>query len=182
MKLNFEQVNQEVILAKTPIVTIGEAEVNLLKGMVMRAKRKTVRICMHKSTGNAVQEMLILHSRETYIRPHKHPGKSVSYHIVEGNMDMVLFDEHGAIVDAVPLGEYGSRRNFYYRLEEDFYYLPFVKSDFLLFHETIRGPFKKSDTVFAPWAAEDDDVAGAAQFRKELILKINAFKQGVPTT
>ena len=173
-KIKIEKQTDNVFFLKGAIVTIGQEEVSFLKDRVAQAKRKTVRLCTHQSLGDAVQEMLILHMKEEYIRPHKHPQKTVSYHIIEGVVDMVIFDEEGAIWDIVPLGEKGTPgRNFYYRLNEDRYYTPLVWSDFLLFHETINGPWQPVDTVYAPWASEE---GATKRFREELMLQVDAFK------
>ena len=172
---NIKIESDAVFFVKDSFVKIGNQEINFLKEKVSHNNRKSIRLCMHTNIADSVHEMFILHSRETYIRPHKHPNKDVSYHIIEGIMDMVVFDEKGVIVDVIPMGEYGTGRHFYYRLNEVYYYTPLVRSDFLLFHETINGPFKPSDTIYAPWAVVGDDPIAAVQFQKELVSKVDAF-------
>lgn len=166
-----------VLFAADPIVKIGDAEITFLKEQALLNNRKSIRLCMHRDIGDGVHEMFILHSKETYVRPHKHPGKDVSYHIIEGVADMVLFDEQGKIFDVIPLGKYGSGRKFYYRLNGVAYYTPFVRSDFLLFHETIRGPFQRSDTIYAPWAAEGTDPDEVERFQQGLETRISQFRK-----
>lgn len=167
--------SEEVFFVKDSLVRIGDQEIKFFKEKVGQSRRKSIRLCMHKDIGESVHEMLILHSKETYVRPHKHPKKDVSYHIIEGIADMVVFDEKGGIIDVIAVGEYGTGRNYFCRLNEVYYYTPLVRSDFLLFHETLNGPFEPSDTVYAPWAALPSDPVAVAQFREELILKVDEF-------
>lgn len=164
-----------VFFVKDSLVKIGDQEIKFLKEKVQYHHRKSIRLCMHQDIADAIHEMLILHSKETYVRPHKHPHKDVSYHIIEGVADMVVFDEKGGIVDVIPMGEYGTGRTFYYRLNEVHYYTPLVRSDFLLFHETMNGPFKPSDTIYAPWAAAQSDPVAVTQFQEELLSRVNEF-------
>jgi len=175
MNINIEIQNNEVFYVKDTVVKIGDQEINFLKEKMRGNNTKSARLCMHKNIADFVHEMFIVHSRETYIRPHKHPHKDVSYHIIRGIADVVLFDERGGILDVIPMGEYGTERKFYCRLNKVYYYTPLVRSEFLLFHETIRGPFKPSDTIYASWAADGDDPAAVDQFQAELRSKIDKF-------
>lgn len=173
--MDFKTESEGVFYVKDSLVKIGDREIDFLKTKARETSRKSVRLCLHKGIEEPVHEMLILHSKETYIRPHKHPHKTVSYHIIEGTGDMVVFDEKGGIVDVIAVGGFSTGRNYLCRLNEVYYYTPLVRSDFLLFHETLNGPFKPSDTVYAPWAPLSGDLAAVTQFREELILKVNQF-------
>ncbi len=173
--LNLEIESDAVFFVKDSFVSIGKEEIKFLKDKVLHNDRKSIRLCMHTSINDCVHEMFILHSQQTYIRPHKHPNKDVSYHIIEGIADMVVFNEEGVIVDVIPMGEYGMGRYFYYRFNEVYYYAPLVRSDFLLFHETIDGPFRPSDTIYAPWAVVGEDPREVAQFQKELVSKVDDY-------
>ncbi len=175
--INIRIEGEGVFFAKGPIVSIGDSEINFLKEAALRNSRKSARLCMHQDIADDVHEMFILHSKETYVRPHKHPGKDLSYHIIEGIADMVLFDEQGEITDVIPMGAYGTGRKFYYRLNEAAYYAPFVRSDLLLFHETIKGPFQRSGTIYAPWAVEGDDPVEVDQFQRGLASRISKFRK-----
>lgn len=164
-----------VFFVKKPLVKIGDEEIKLFKEEVLRNSTQSIRFCMHRDVSDPVHEMFILHSKKTYIRPHKHPNKDLSYHIIEGVADMIVFDEEGQILDIIALGEYGSRRNYFYRLNKVSYYVPLIYSDFLLFRETTNGPFKLSDTIYAPWAAERDNPTAIEEFQRELAVKVNQF-------
>ena len=112
--------------------------------------------------------MLIIHTKDTYVRPHKHFNKSESLHIIEGSADVILLDEQGDVAEVIPVGEYLSGRQFYYRMETPRYHTFIIHSDFLVFHETTNGPFQRSDTVFAPWAPEESNVEERRMYMRKL--------------
>jgi cupin fold WbuC family metalloprotein len=117
--------------------------------------------------------MFIVHKKDTYIRPHKHLHKTESVYIIEGSADIVIFDDIGGIVEVIRMGDYSSGRKFYYRLAEPIYHTLLIASELLVFHEITNGPFRRSDTVFAPWAPEDCDIAGQSEFMRRLVHDIS---------
>jgi len=58
-------------------------------------------------------------------------------------------------------------------MEEPVFHTLIIRSDVLVFHETTNGPFDRKDTVFAPWAPEDDDVDSVSIFMADLDRKIS---------
>ena len=116
---------------------------------------------------------ILLHS---YIRPHRHPRKTESLHIVEGALDVVLFTPDGLVCDVIRMGEYQSGRTFYYRLSEPIYHTVVVRSDVAIIHETTNGPFEPAATEFAPWAPEEMDVEGISQFMCKLEFNTNVTR------
>ncbi len=82
----------------------------------------------------------------SYIRPHKHPGKSEAFHIVEGEVDIVVFKDDGEIDQVVPLGRPGGGRSFYYRMSKPFFHTLIIRSDLLIVHEITNGPFRPQGT------------------------------------
>src|SRR5690349_10928404 len=116
------QENPEVLYASDPVVQVDRADV---EAMVVRAEqnqRRRIRLCTHKDTRDTLHEMLIVHTRDTYVRPHRHLAKSEAFHIISGILDVALFDEAGRIVTVVPMGDYASGRKFYYRLADPVYH------------------------------------------------------------
>jgi cupin fold WbuC family metalloprotein len=112
--------------------------------------------------------MLIIHARDAYVRPHKHIGKSESFHVVEGEADIIIFNQQGDIKEVVSMGDYSSGKNFYYRITDALYHTVMITSEILVFHESTNGPFVRSDTIFAPWSPEEDNHAMAKEFMNKL--------------
>jgi cupin fold WbuC family metalloprotein len=158
------EINEEVLMVDEPVVRLTREDVARLKAQVARNARRRIRICAHKSAEDAVHEMVIALARGCYIRPHKQANKSKSFHVVEGAADLVLFDDEGNVTEVLPLGEYASGRPFFYRTDRLCFHTLFIRSDAVVLHETIRGPFRPSDAVLAPWSPDEHDSAGVASF------------------
>lgn len=175
--MNLHRQSDEVFVALDPIVRLGAEEVAFLKEAAARSPRKRARICAHKTNGDALHEMLIAIAGDSYIRPHKHFGKSESFHIVEGQVDVAVFDDGGALVDVIELGAPGSGRRFYYRLSESAFHTLVIRSDFLVMHEVTNGPFDPKQSAAAPFAPDEKDGAAARAYMQEVSRKVGAFRR-----
>lgn len=130
----------------------------IIQDLLLKANnsRGTFRFCMHKSTKDSVQEMIIVHKKNRYIRPHKHPNKSVSYHLIMGKMKLYVFDDKGIVINNIIVDSENIDGGSIFRLCKDFYYMPYPITD-IVFHETITGPFDEtSSVVWAPWSPNED--------------------------
>src|SRR5262249_20918030 len=111
-----QPLNAEVLVAAGPIVAASRHDMALLKARALESPRRRTRLCAHQNTHDRLHEMLIVLGHGSYIRPHKHPGKTESFHIIEGRADLVFFNDDGGIWQVLTMGEYESGRTFYYRL------------------------------------------------------------------
>lgn len=151
----FRRIAEEVAQADADVAVVGPEAVRWLKEQALGTRRRRMRLCAHPGPDDLLHEMLIVHPRAAYVPPHKHPGKSESFHVVDGRLTVFLFDESGAIVRTIPMGAGDPDRAFYYRLSEPLYHTVVPESDLVVFHEVTNGPFRREDTVFAPWAPAD---------------------------
>ena len=165
----------EVRYATNTVVLIDAGDVLRLKDAAANNPRRRIRLCAHSGVENPVHEMLIVHARDTYVRPHKHLAKSESFHVVDGDVDIVLFDDEGRVRDVIQMGAYQSGRPFFYRIAEPIFHTLLIRSEQLVFHETTGGPFRRADTVFAPWAPEDGNQAAVTRFLSELESAIGGW-------
>ena len=110
--IRLRKINDEVFIAEDKIVRMGSRQVAFLKRQAASNDRRRARICAHKTNDDSLHEMLIAIVAGSYIHPHKHTRKIESFHIVEGSVDIVLFDDAGSIVDVVQLGDVSTGRNF----------------------------------------------------------------------
>jgi hypothetical protein len=53
-----------------------------------------------------------------------------------------------------------------------------IKSEILVFHEVKTGPFNRSDTVFAPWAPQENSPAEAREFMRQLLRAVKEGEEG----
>lgn len=162
--LRIRQENPEVFYPDESIVVVRRGDIEALIAQSARNPRKRARLCTHSAVDKKIHEMLIVHEKGIYVRPHKHLNKSESFHIIGGEVDIILFDEDGAITRVMPMGAYESGLGFYYRLSEPVYHTLLIRSDVVVFHEATGGPFNREETVFPPWAPEEQDQAAVQEF------------------
>jgi cupin fold WbuC family metalloprotein len=160
--------NPEVLYADEPVVTVDAAGIEEMKFAAGENARRRIRLCAHRGVDDPLHEMLIIHTIDAYVRPHKHLGKSESFHVIEGEVDVVIFDEHGGVAQVIQMGPFRSGRPFFYRIADPLYHTLLIRSPILVFHETTGGPFTRNQTVFAPWAPDDGDRDGVARFTARL--------------
>ena len=80
------------------IIDISREKIQELKESCLETNSKSTRICLHNSVEDNLHEMLIVLPRHLYVRPHRHIGKSESFHIIEGELDVFIFDNDGNVV------------------------------------------------------------------------------------
>ena len=173
--MNLTKLNEEVFMSADSTVKIGVEEIAFLKQCARSSRRHRARICAHKTDEDALHEMLIAISEKSYIHPHKHLGKSESFHIVEGIVDVVVFDDLGEIIEVIELGDSRSERNFYYRLSESSFHTLLIRTDFLVVHEVTNGPFLREGTVLADFAPPEEQVAEAGAYISKIAERVAAF-------
>lgn len=154
--MNLRKVNDEVFIAEDGIVRLGDEEIEFLKRQAQASPRRRARICAHKTNEDPLHEMVIAISASSYIHPHRHLDKSESFHIVDGEVDVAVFDDEGRVIDVIQLGRPGSGRNFYYRLSRSAFHTLLIRTDFLVVHEVTNGPFARDKTVLAPFAPTEE--------------------------
>lgn len=151
---NLKKINNEVFYTKSNEISfINNSYIKFLKKKVLNTKKRRARICLHKNEKDRLHEMIIILSKETYIRPHKHLNKSESLHVIDGVADVIFFDNKGKVLKKVKL----SKTNFFYRLTSSKYHTFKIKTKNFIFHETTEGPLIRNRTVYAKWSPEENN-------------------------
>ena len=159
--------SNEIIFNRNKILSLDLNDVQSLTNNVKDTPTKRIRICAHSSVKDSLHEMIIALDQNTFIFPHKHPGKTESIHMIKGTVDLVIFENDGTLKFIIKMGEYNSGLKFYYRISKPFYHMLLINSDIAVLHETTNGPFSKNDTIYAPWAP-NENVEDITQFISRL--------------
>jgi len=173
--INFKEENKEVYYVTDKNIKLGKKYIQFFKEKASSNKRQKSRLCTHKDINDELHEMFIVHKRNMYVRPHKHLHKSESLHVIEGSAYMIVFDDLGKVIEVTHISDYSSGHKFYYRMNKPFYHTLLITSDFFVFHETTKGPFKRTDTVFAPWSPEENDKVAIKRFIKKLVQSVEGY-------
>jgi cupin fold WbuC family metalloprotein len=171
------QKSPEVFLAEGPIATIGSEDIEVLRQAVGKTPKRRVRINAHKDNDDELHEMIIAIEPGSYIRPHKHPGKSEAFHVIEGEVDIVVFSDDGNIERIVSLAAKGGRHPFYYRMSTADFHTLIIRSDLLVVHEITNGPFVPTGTIYAAFAPDEADTVPAALFQANLLRRVAAMQK-----
>lgn len=160
----------ETIQNTEDFIIINKTDIDQIKVKALQNERKRIRINMHHSMESGVHEMIIVHCLNNYVRPHKHSHKTESFHIIEGELDVVLFDDSGKVTKIIEMGTIGSGKHFCYRTVEDKWHTVIPRTETVVFHETTNGPFTLDGSVQAPWAPADTNPAEGNDYLKNLGL------------
>ena len=146
------------------IVTIREESLDKIRQAAKSAPLRRSRYCLHHDNEDQVHEMIIAFCRDSYVRPHKHLQKTESFHVIEGELVVVFFDDNGNQVDRLKMGTKQQGGPFIYRLACDMWHTVIALTDSVIIHETTCGPFIKEESIFPIWAPEDGDEEGIKKF------------------
>ncbi len=163
--IDLKKKNNEVYYIKKNLNFISQKHIDFLKKKIHFTKNKRARICLHQDNSK-LHEMIIVLSKKTYIRPHKHLNKPESLHVIEGKADAIFFNDEGRILKRVEIKK-NNKLNFLYRVSNSTFHCLVVKSKYFVFHESTVGPLNKKKTIYADWSPDNDDLVGIKQFKKK---------------
>jgi len=172
--VKFREESFEVLYSNQSVLEMNRPRIEELKERARQSPESKARICTHHSPRDPVQEMLIVHGKNCYVRPHKHLEKPEAFHVIEGKATLFLFEDNGDIKEAIKLGSYDSGGFFYYRLSEPLYHGLLIESEWFVFHEVTKGPFEPDETVYPDWAPTGESAASVQQFEDELRSKVSS--------
>lgn len=159
------------------IVQLQEEQLRVIIEEATCAPFRRARFCLHQECSDALQEMVIVQCRDSFTRVHRHLGKvefSESFHIISGELLVVIFSDDGQIIKHIEMAPPSSGKTFLYRLASTAWHTVVPLSDIVIYHETSVGPFIKADVEFADWSPTEKDHEGIALFLKGLHSKIAA--------
>jgi glucose-6-phosphate isomerase len=156
------------------VLTVDAQLIEELKARAQAAPSRRFRLCLHASTEDPIHEMIVVHCRDNYSRPHAH-SSPLTYVVLDGEMQVLLFDDNGTVTNTVDLRAFGSGKPFALHLESGRWYMPVCITPQVVFCETKAGPFRGDDTnTWAPWSPAENDEAGIAVYRRKLGISFDA--------
>lgn len=140
--------NDRVYYAKKNPFGLSRQLIFFIKELALLRSIKLCRVCMHVDDECDIHEMLMIHTQANLVGPLRQNKTSISYHIMEGELDIKLFNESGIELDEFTLNQDKSSCQYLksLRLNANQYRSIQSKTDFSIFLETASGPFKDSDT------------------------------------
>lgn len=139
--------------SKHSFSSIGKRHIEFIK-KVARDSSKSARICLHKDINSDLHNMIIVHHKGRYIRPHKNPTHSKMYQIMEGRMRIIgIDDSQNKLFDLI----LGFKNQQVLRIQSNIYLLLLPLTPLVVFCETILGPFNAAGggQIYAPFSPQD---------------------------
>jgi cupin fold WbuC family metalloprotein len=140
---------------------VGPEWIERLKTVALQSPLRRSRLCLHQSEDDNLHEMIIAVARDCLFPPHRHISKVESYHMIQGRMVLIIFDDHGAPLRAMVLAPPGQDGVICYRLGKPLFHAILPLDDVVVFHEVTNGPFRRGEAILADWAPTAHDELGA---------------------
>ena len=156
--------SKAVLVPDDDVVRLGGGDVDELRRLASESPLRRARFCAHRDASDPLHEMVIVMERSTYVRPHRHPGKTESFHVLEGLLDIAVFDDQGELTEAVRLAAYESGGPFYCRMNVPLFHTVIVRSEVVVVQETTNGPFDPAAAEFASWAPDPADTGACSRY------------------
>lgn len=132
--------------------------VSNLQNEYLNSKRKRHRFCFHQNPTVDLHDIVICYDKSSYIRPNKHIGKSESVLVLQGEIDIYIFNDYGDLIDLIPLGKYNSKKSCYAKIPANTWHgLRSVGSTPVIMKETISGPYDSSTLMWADFAPNESE-------------------------
>jgi len=160
---------------QSDIIEISPDLLPRLKQLAEQSSLRRARYCLHRDPEEPVHEMVIALCRDSYCRPHRHPNKSESFHLIEGRMKVVLFDVDGRVNHVIEMTPPETEAVFFYRLNTPQWHIVLPLTDYVIFHETTAGPFRAEEKYPAPWSPAESDTSAVETFLTRLQQQIKTF-------
>ncbi len=121
--------------------------------------RGQCRLLLHGDRDEILHEMIIVVVGRPYIRPHMNERGAKSFHMLRGEMMVVVFGDDGTVDRCQALRDTG---DFLFRLSASAFHTVIPITESVIFVETALGPHRK--TRYADWAPASDDGDAAEDY------------------
>lgn len=145
--LNILKKNERVYYSKNDNLSISKKDLFFFLYLSQIRNIEVSRICLHKDDDSNLHEMYMFHSRPYSVGPLKQNKESISYHIVDGLLEISTNSQDKKIILGSELFE-NETLSRSYRLRPNEFRMVESKSDYCIFLEVNNGPFKDSDTIW----------------------------------
>lgn len=131
--------------SKSKTTTINKNMIEALKLESKMRGKSNARFCLHLSPDESLHDMVILeYKANKLMEPHKHLDKDETIHVLEGEMLGLILDDKCNLISKTILDP---KNNFLYRTAKGLYHLWVPSSNYVIFRETVQGPFGLDDNV-----------------------------------
>lgn len=129
---------------------------DILSDLLAKAKLaplRRARFCMHADVEHCIHEMVIAFWRGSEVPVHRHREKTESFHVISGEIDVLIFDNAGRLFARHRLSADDPAQPRAMRIQKPVWHTLQVISESAIVHEVTQGPFRHEKMEIAPWLA-----------------------------
>jgi len=127
---------------------ISSSQVADLLKLAQNSPIKRARACLHGSDSELLHVMLIVALKESDIPIHRHGNRDEYYVVLDGKLELSLYDEVLSVKEEKSLNPYGSPGVFTNFVRTNEWHQIKILSEFAVFLEITQGPFRREATDF----------------------------------
>ncbi len=128
---------------KVKSTLLDKSLIEIMKKIMIKYK-VDLRLNLHSSSRDTHHDMIILQRKNYKCAVHKHLLNGETIHIIQGSLDVILYDNKKKIISKISLSK---NKNTIYRIPIKCYHKIKITSPYAIYHENKKGPFKRSQTV-----------------------------------
>ena len=149
--------------------SFGKDHVEFLSQLA-RGPSGVARVCLHRSTQDALHSMLVAQTALKYWKPKRHLAKFKLFHIVRGSMLVVLFDDQGDVSYSEVLDPSDRLSVF---VPAKTFHTNIALTEVVVHHEVIEGPYTPDETgrELADFAPSESDTLASTRYVDQLVAK-----------
>ena len=161
---SLKKVSDGVFYSTEKIIFVCTNLIEFLKRDAINTSLLRSRLCAHPDPLADQHDMTIVTHHSSYVAPHRHKNKSETLLVLEGEMQLLVFSESGECILKKNMGSYESGDTFFYRMPTGTFHSMIVKSEWLVFQESTRGPFDILETDYPEWAPKPTELLKGKEF------------------
>ena len=140
------------VFSTSDLELVGKDWLDQLKKYAEEEPYRRARFCLHPSTDDLVQEMIIAFCRDSLVPPHRHVDRNESIHVIEGRLAVIFLSaETGDAEQRLDLSPPGADGPFMYRINTPRWHVVVPLTEYVVVHEVSKGPFVALDDDKPPW-------------------------------
>ena len=91
--------------------------------------------------------MVLAFCAGTEVPIHRHRNRTESFHVIEGQLEVLIFDDRGIVTESIKMGPIESGLTFLYRINKDAWHTVKPLTEIVIIHEVVAGPYEKMEIL-----------------------------------
>lgn len=143
-----------IIQSEDAVAVIDDATIRRMRDLAATSPDGRARLCLHHALSDPVQEMILALTSANCYPAHRHREKAESYHILDGELGILIFDDEGRVRQRQLLSGSASGAGRAMRIAPMIWHAVIALSPVVVFHETTSGPFQPGQSEVAGFCPE----------------------------